>query len=256
MELVRNKPKVFSLILPCFNEEEAVIPVLDLALELKGIFLRCTDITDFEVIMVDDCSTDMTAYLVEQFSRSVRVVRTEKNLGYGGALKRGFAEARGEFVAFYDVDYTYDPYALVEMYLELERSALDMVCGDRLHNITNMPFTRCIGNFFFRTVIRSIFGQEVEDSCTGQRIFRSKYIPVLTKLLPNNLDFSLGMTLLFLHFNLPFLEIPVEYHRRLGRSKLSVLSDGVRFLLTIMRYSLQFRFREGKFREALPQVGV
>lgn len=250
----RVGPKVLSVVLPCKNEEDAIVPVLDLALEVRKTLLVETDLDEVEIILVDDGSEDMTSYYSQQFANDVRIVRQEKSLGYGGALKRGFAEAKGEFISFYDVDYTYDPYALVDLYREMQAQNLDMVCGDRLHNIVNMPVTRCAGNFFFRTVIRRLFGQEVEDSCTGQRIFRAQYVPVITKLLPDQLDFSLGMTLLFLHFRLPFTEIPVQYHRRLGASKLRVFSDGLRFFSTIMRYWIRFRYRDSEVRKMLPQV--
>ncbi len=95
----------------------------------------------------------------------------------------------------------------------------------------------------------------MEDSCTGQRIFRSRYTSVVTKLLPDSLDFSLGMTLLFLHFKLPFRELPVQYHRRLGDSKLKVVGDGFRFFSTIIRYWWQFRANDKEVRKMLPQIG-
>lgn len=247
--------QTLSIVLPCKDEEEALVPVLDLALEVKSTLLVETDLDDVEIILVDDASGDMSPYFAEQFASDIKIIRLEQSLGYGGALKRGFAEAKGNFIAFYDVDYTYDPYALIDLYRKMRRSELDMICGDRLHNIDNMPASRCLGNFFFRTVIRKLFGQEVEDSCTGQRIFRAKYVPAITKLLPDQLDFSLGLTLLFLHFRLPFTEVPVQYHRRLGQSKLRVINDGSRFFLTIMRYWVQFRTREREFRKMLPQVG-
>ncbi len=248
------EPRIFSLVLPCRNEEEAIIPVLDLALEVCKTLLLETDLNEVEIILVDDCSDDMTAHFLQQFAKEVKIIRLGRNFGYGGALKRGFEEARGEYIGFYDVDYTYDPYALVELYRKLQSENLDMVCGDRLHSLDNMPFIRCVGNFFFRTIIRRLFGQQVEDSCTGQRVFRAKYIPVMIKLLPDQLDFSLSMTLMFLHFRLPFTEIPVRYSRRIGSSKLRVLNDGLRFFSTIICYWVRFRYKGCEVRKMLPQV--
>lgn len=224
-----------SIVIPCLNEEEAVPTVLARAHEFRSRMAEA-GVSELEVIVVDDGSSDRSAEEVEKFD-GVRLVSNPTRLGYGGALKRGFAQASGELIAFYDMDRTYDPFDLIPMIEQLDRDQLHVVCGDRLSRCENMPFTRWVGNSLFVATINLLFRQRVYDSCTGLRVFRRECRSFFCgDDLPDNLNYSLAMTMHCLSRGIPLGERPISYDRRIGRSKLSVFVDGPRFFSTILRH--------------------
>lgn len=230
-----------SIVLPCHNEVEAVGPVLH---RLDGLVEEWSrnDLELHEVIVVDDGSTDGSAGAVDSWAAnstrsgmSVRLVQHEERKGYGAAIKTGISMAKGDLIAFYDVDGTYDPEHIPSLVRAMNESNALMACGDRLSSCEHMPLTREIGNRLFVGTINLLFGTRVVDSCTGMRVFpRSMAEFFAHQHLPNGLDYSLALTLSFLKGGHGLVEMPIPYARRIGRSKLRVLSDGPRFYMRII----------------------
>ncbi|MES2964645.1 MAG: glycosyltransferase family 2 protein [Bdellovibrionota bacterium] len=232
-----------SIVIPCLNEENAVSTVLARAHDFRA-HLHAAGFSDLEVIVVDDGSSDRSADEVRKFEWA-RLVSNEVRLGYGGAIKRGLAHATGDLIAFYDMDHTYDPFDLVPMIEQLDKESLHVVCGDRLSSCENMPITRRIGNTFFVATINMLFRQRVYDSTTGLRVFRRECREFFRgDDLPDDLDYSLAMTMHCLSKGIPLGERPIRYDRRIGRSKLSVLLDGPRFFATIMSHWTRYESRD------------
>lgn len=234
--------RTISVILPCFNEETAVSPVLERLRTLSEEW-RDRDIQLLEVLIVDDGSTDGTRQAVDQWNVSynqkdhftLKILTHDARQGYGAAIKTGIASAQGGYVAFYDVDGTYDPVVLPNMIEALERENAEMVCGDRLSKCEHMPYTREFGNRLFVGTINILYRTRVYDSCTGMRLFTRNMSDFFSsRALPNGLDYSLAMTLAFLRTGHRLVEIPIPYAKRIGRSKLSVLADGPRFFIRIL----------------------
>lgn len=196
-----------------------------------------------EVVLVDDGSRDGTRAAAEKWHAehprghliSIRVLTHEQRKGYGAALKAGIAAAAGDFIAFYDVDGTYDPAQIPSMVREIHSRSASMVCGDRLSQCEHMPLTREIGNRLFVGTINFLYRTQVLDSCTGMRVFSKDMREFFSSdALPDGLDYSLAMTLSFLKTGHRLVEIPIPYSRRIGRSKLRVLTDGPRFFTRIL----------------------
>jgi len=232
-----------SIIIPCLNEEKAVATVLSRARDFRSR-LGDASVSDLEVIVVDDGSTDRSAEEVRKFAE-VRLVSNQSRLGYGGAIKKGIEHATGDLIAFYDMDHTYDPFDLVSLIEKLDEEGLHLVCGDRLSRCEKMPLTRQIGNTLFVATINMLFRQRVYDSCTGLRVFRRECRDFFSGAdLPDNLNYSLAMTMHCLSKGIPLGERPISYDRRIGRSKLSVLLDGPRFFATIMSHWTRYESRD------------
>jgi glycosyltransferase involved in cell wall biosynthesis len=234
--------RAISIVLPCYNEVAAIRPVLD---RLKAMADAWTSegFHLFEVIVVDDGSTDGTHEAAAQWTAdnlhnskiALSIVTHKSRRGYGGALKTGIATAGGDFIAFYDVDGTYDPALIPSMIQSMISRKASMACGDRLSMVEHMPLTREVGNRLFVGTINLLYRTRVFDSCTGMRVFSRDLRDFFSSsALPNGLDYSLAMTLTFLRTGHSLIEMPIPYSKRIGRSKLRVLTDGPRFFLRIL----------------------
>jgi len=226
-----------SVIIPAYNEENGIAEILDRVLSIRAA-LQTAGVPELEVIVVDDGSKDRTPEIVSGY-QAVRLVIHKKNRGYGGALKTGFHEATGNLLAFLDADGTYPP----ESFPELCQAALkgaDLVIGSRMAGAkSEMPAVRRIGNFIFATLVTLIGAQRVSDSASGMRVFRREILDRLYPL-PDGLNFTPVMSTRAIHENLKMVEVPIPYSERVGRSKLSVVNDGLRFFNSIVWTALSY----------------
>lgn len=241
-EIDKSWQKSLTVVLPCHNEAGAVVPVLDRLAGMEADW-NAAGVRLHEIIVVDDGSTDSTRDTVDRWNLthqqrskvSLRVISIAKRKGYGAALKSGIAAASSDFIAFYDVDGTYDPALIPRMLHQMIAHKASMVCGDRLSKCEHMPVTREIGNRIFVGTINLLYRTRVFDSCTGMRVFSKDLREFFSSsALPDGLDYSLAMTLTFLRTGHRLVEIPIPYSRRIGRSKLRVLTDGPRFFIRIL----------------------
>lgn len=124
--------KTLTLIIPCYNEEDALPPLFGRLKALKSAF--GTDVA-IDFLFVDDGSKDRTPEMVEAIDESLkpaRLIRHEKNQSLGGAIRTGFQNATGDYVALMDADCTYDPLYLVEM-MQRMRPDIDVLTGSEFH---------------------------------------------------------------------------------------------------------------------------
>jgi dolichol-phosphate mannosyltransferase len=159
-----------SLVIPAHNEE----PIIRQAVEEAVAALRGLEI-DYEVIVVDDGSTDRTREVALEASRNlaqVRVISLPHNIGYAGALRRGFREARYELVAFTDADCQFDLEELGRL-LPLARTA-DIACGIRVDR--QDPWRRKVYSKGFNILARTLLGTGVTDCDCALKIFRRDWV--------------------------------------------------------------------------------
>jgi glycosyltransferase involved in cell wall biosynthesis len=228
---------MLSVIIPAYNEERGISSVLNRVLDIRPA-LEMYGIAGPEVLVVDDGSHDRTAEVVCAY-KSVRLVQHTKNRGYGAALKTGFCNATGDMLAFLDADGTYPPEYLPQLCQTVQEGA-DMAIGSRMSGAkTEMPFVRRLGNLIFARIVTLLGNQYVSDSASGMRVFRKD---ILTQLypLPDGLNFTPVMSTRAIHEGIKMVEVPIPYKERVGRSKLSVVRDGARFLNSIVWTALSY----------------
>jgi glycosyltransferase involved in cell wall biosynthesis len=226
-----------SLCIPVLDEEEAIGRVLARAVRL-GSPLRARGIEAFEIIVVDDGSCDRSATIVGTFPK-VRLIRHGTNRGYGAALKTAFANATHDLVAFIDGDGTYPPEALPAMCQPLLQDTADLVVGLRGGDEpSRMPAVRRVGNLMFAWLLAMTTRSTVHDSTSGMRVFRREILQALAPL-PDGLHLTPAMSRRAIQVGLRVAEVSIRYDERVGRSKLSVPRDGVRFLWSILGTSLK-----------------
>jgi len=229
-----------SIIIPAYNEEEAIAAIIGRCLAERENMVRETPVTDVEVIVVDDGSHDRTAEIAGQFS-DITLVSYEKNRGYGAAIKTGFEKATGSLVAFLDADGTCDPHYFIDMCRKLVEEEADIVIGSRMTPESKMPAIRKVGNRFYAAMINFLGNTAITDSASGMRVIRKSSLKKLYPL-PDGLHFTPAMSCrAVMDQNLTIAEIPMRYEERVGRSKLGVLQDGMRFLKTIIDIALTYK---------------
>lgn len=225
-----------SVVMPCLNEEESVAQCVREAFEgIAALGLRG------EVVVVDNGSTDRSAELAA--AAGARVVR-EPRPGYGSALLRGFAEARGRYLVMGDCDGTYDFKALAPFIEPLENGC-EMVVGNRLTDMLApgaMPWAhRIIGTPLISRILRIFTGAKIRDSQCGLRSIRSDAYRRLGLRSPG-MEFASEMILRAMRKGLTITEVPISYNVRTGESKLSTIRDGWRHLRFLLMSSPSYVF--------------
>ncbi len=237
-EVEHTGPTTLSVVIPALNEEDGIANIVQ-RVEAVRPALRAVGVAGLEIVVVDDGSQDRTAEIAAAFPY-VRLVRHPHNRGYGAAIKTGFHHARGDLLAFTDADGTYPP----EKFPDLCRVALeqpaDVVVGSRRSGAqSKMPLVRQVGNFIWSNLVSLVGAQRVADPASGMRVIRRAALSRLYPL-PDGLNFTPVMSTRSVHEGLRVVEVPIAYHERVGRSKLSVVRDGTRFLTTILWTSLEY----------------
>jgi glycosyltransferase involved in cell wall biosynthesis len=220
-----------SLCIPVYNESTGIAETISRCLACEPALLEA-GVGALEVIVVDDGSQDDTAARVREFP--VRLIQHQANRGYGAALKTAFAAARYELLGFLDADATYPPELFPALCRPVLEGDADLVIGSRMSGAeSRMPWTRRLGNHVFARLLTVIGRTDVSDTASGMRVFRKKTLDLLSPL-PDGLNLTPVMSTRAAHEAVRVVEIPIPYDERVGRSKLNVVKDGLRFLETIV----------------------
>ena len=227
-----------SVVIPAYNEEDGIREIMERVLAVRES-LREVGIDDLELLVVDDGSSDRTAEIVRA-QPGATLVQHARNGGYGAALKTGFAAATGDWIGFLDADGTYPPEFFPALVQAAQEQAADLVIGSRMAGAeSQMPVMRRIGNIIFARLVNVISASSITDSASGMRIFKKSILAQLYPL-PDGLNLTPVMSTRALHENLKMIEVPIPYSERIGRSKLSVVRDGMRFGQSIVWTALNY----------------
>jgi glycosyltransferase involved in cell wall biosynthesis len=229
-----------SIVIPALNEEGAIGDTIRRCLEARPALLAEVGLSDVEVLVVSDGSTDQTEPIARSFE-DVTVITFERNRGYGAAIKCGFQYASGDLLAFLDADGTCDPRFFVQLCGALMREGADVALGSRMNADSEMPTLRRLGNLLFALILGLLSRSTIGDTASGMRVVRRTSLPDLYPL-PDGLQFTPAMSArVLLEGKLRLVEVPMPYSERVGRSKLSVIRDGMRFLKSIVQAAMCYR---------------
>jgi glycosyltransferase involved in cell wall biosynthesis len=211
-----------SIVLPAKNEAPALERLLPA--------LRAAQ-PSAEIIVSDDGSTDGTAALCERFG--VRRAVAPYPMGNGAAIKRGARAASGDVIVFMDADGQHDPAHIHRLLRRLD-SGFDMVVGARSWN-GQAGIGRGLANTLYNRVASWMTGFRIEDLTSGFRAVDARKFHEFLYLLPNGFSYPTTITMAFLRSAYPVAYEPIEVARRVGRSHIRPIRDGVRFLLIIFK---------------------
>jgi dolichyl-phosphate beta-glucosyltransferase len=225
-----------SVVIPCFNEEQRILPTLERIVE----FLSGRD-RPWEVVIVDDGSVDRTSVCVrERFADEpgVRVLRFESNHGKGFAVREGVLASRGDLALFSDADLS----TPIEELAKLERhaaSGFDLVVGSRVISgsriLTPQPARRRLSGLVFRSLVRALALTAVRDTQCGFKLLRRATVePILRRIETQGFAFDVELLARAERAGLRVAELPVEWSDATG-SRLRLVPDAGRMAMDLVR---------------------
>jgi glycosyltransferase involved in cell wall biosynthesis len=228
-----------SVLLPAYNEELAIERVLRETVEALS-----DEPFRFEIVVVDDASTDRTADLAEAFAAecwqcSVRVIRCPENRGAGAARKVGVRASTGEIIVMLDADGSYPPGAIRELLRYFP--AYDQVNGARTSEQGTHRWLRTPAKWLIRKLACYLTGHRIPDLNTGLKAFKRQAMLPWLWVVPDGFSCVTTMTLAFLTNGHAVKYVPVEYRPRIGHSKFHPIKDTLAYLSTVLRIVLYFR---------------
>jgi glycosyltransferase involved in cell wall biosynthesis len=213
---------LLSIILPAKNEAAGLRSLLP---KLVAAY------PEAEIIVVDDGSTDDTVAVCTQ--AGVRVASSPYSMGNGAAIKRGVRLARGDELVFMDADGQHDPAHIEKLRTRLAQG-YDMVVGARGWS-GQANVGRGVANKLYNRLASWVTGFHVADLTSGFRVARGDRFREFLHLLPNGFSYPTTVTMAFFRSAYAVAYEPIPVQRRIGRSHLRPMRDGVRFLLIIFK---------------------
>jgi glycosyltransferase involved in cell wall biosynthesis len=214
-------PGTVSIVIPAFNEGDAIAGVVrELAAAAPWR----------EILVIDDGSTDQTA--AHAAAAGATVIRQPYNKGNGAAVKAGIRAASGEYLLIIDGDGQHKPSDALRLTALL--GEYDLVVGAR-SSATQASALRRLGNGALNWLSGYLAERQIPDLTSGFRAARLDHLREFLFLLPNGFSTPTTTTLAFIKAGLSVRFEPVEARQRTGHSKIRLSSDGVKFLVIILR---------------------
>jgi len=218
-----------SIVIPVYNEEEAIGDDLDLILKTMK-----DSGYNYEVIVVDDGSTDRTAEIVRGFEE-VRMIQHPYNRGTGAARTTGLRAARGDVVVMTDGDGTYPNQDIPRLLAEMEAHDWDMIVGARRREAGTVRWLRSPTKWFIRMLASYLTNTKIPDLNSGFKAFRRDLALRYLNILPTTHSWVSTITIAFLSDGYIVGYLPIDYYPRKGRSTFHPITDTYNYLSLVVR---------------------
>lgn len=213
-----------SVIIPAYNEEKRI----EKAIHTVSSYME-ENFDDYEIIIVDDGSTDRTKEkAIAAASSNVLVLSYDKNRGKGGAVKHGVLSSTGDIIVFTDADLPYPVYNIKNSYDILKNKSCDYVLGIRkkAEGEKGYPLIRKIMSFTFSKMVHLILGLNVPDTQCGFKAFSRKCaLDVFSKTQVFGWGFDVEAIFIAQKYGYTYKRLEVLLHHDNKNSKISVLKD-------------------------------
>ena len=222
-----------TVVIPAYNEEDGIAETLRRVHRTLDQFLG----SNWEMVVVDDGSTDATARIAEK--SGARVVRHLQRLGYGRSIKDGIQAAKYGTIVITDADGTY-PVEEVPSLLKKHAEGFHMVVGQRTgeryrESLVKSPLRRLL-----KWLVEVTAGRAIADVNSGMRVFGKTEAMAYFSHLCDTFSFTTSLTLAYMMNNKFVHYVPVGYAERIGRSKVRLFRDSIRTLQYILQAILYY----------------
>jgi glycosyltransferase involved in cell wall biosynthesis len=224
-----------SIIIPVYNEAATVARIIE---RVRGAPVD----SPTEIIVVDDGSTDDTAYLLEKLvsegREDLRVISHQVNRGKGAGVRTGIAHARGEIILIQDADLEYDPRDYRKLLEPILEGEADVVFGNRFHGGPHrvLYFWHYVGNRVLTLLTNVLTGLTLSDMEVGYKVFRADILKRLT-LKSDRFGIEPEIAIKVARLGCRVYEVPIRYHgRTYEEGKKISWRDGLAAFFHIVRY--------------------
>ncbi len=209
-----------------------IIPVLNEAETIGGVISKIRDLyPDFEIIVINDGSTDDTALIAEK--AGAYVYSHPYTIGNGAAIKSGIRLSSSDILVFMDGDGQHDPKDIKNLLQHLPK--FDMVVGERATR-GQASFGRALGNRIYNWIASYVANFPIKDLTSGFRAVKSHIAKDFLYMIPNTYSYPTTLTLGVLKNGLSIKYLRINIHKRKkGSSNISLTRDGVRFFMIIIK---------------------
>lgn len=218
---------MISIVLPAKNESTAIGQTIVQIQQLQRAH---------EIIVVNDGSTDDTVQVAE--TAGAKVISHPYSKGNGAAIKTGARNATGEIIIFMDADGQHDPQDIPRLLEKIEQG-YDLVVGARQKG-SQASVGRGIANSLYNNLATYMTEHKVEDLTSGFRAVRAEKFREFLYLLPNGFSYPTTSTMAFFRAGYSVAYVPIHAAKRIGKSHIKPIKDGVRFFLIIFKIATLF----------------
>ena len=212
----KNHIKKISVLIPVYNEEKTVMPLLRKVenLKLPGIVK--------EIIIIDDGSTDKSETLIKSFiykKKGIKLISLKNNQGKGASLKKGFSSATGDVLVIQDADLEYPPKNIKFLLKPILKNDAKVVYGSRKLNKNNRysSFAYYLGGAFINFLIAKFIKQKALDFISGSKAFKSDVIKKIGPLNSKGFEFDTEISIKIVNSGYKIEEVPIIYNPRLHK---------------------------------------
>ncbi len=222
-----------SIIIPVYNEEKSILPLLK---EIEDVMNQSR--LGYEIIVINDGSTDRTGEVLRESESSIRILDHKINRGYGASLKTGVCNAQNEIIVITDADGTYPNKKIPELVNYMKD--YDMVVGARTGVNVKIPLIRKPAKWLINRIANYLTGVKIPDLNSGLRVIKKAIANKFARLLPDQFSYTATITLAMLTNGYQVKYIPIDYHARIGQSKIKPIRDTLNFIQLIVRTVMYF----------------
>ena len=234
----RNNFKL-SIIIPCFNEKRTI----GIILERINKSLKNYQISNYEIIIVDDSSSDGTRNILKDFENKekINLYFHETNLGKGAAIQTALKYITGDITIIQDADLEYDPFDYNKLLVPFFEANADVVYGSRFLGggkyVRIHFFWHYLANKILTFICNLFINLNLTDMETGYKVFKTSSLKSI-KLVEKTFSFEPEVTIKLSKKNYKFFEVPITYNgRSYEEGKKIGLKDAFIALKTIIFYS-------------------
>jgi glycosyltransferase involved in cell wall biosynthesis len=227
-----KKQLTLSIIVPVYNEEKTLLPLLKKVQNVKLLGLKK------QIIVVNDGSTDKTAEVMKKIKiPGIQIYQHDKNRGKGAAIRTAIPHTTGDFVIIQDADLEYDPADYVIILKPLLDGRADVVYGSRFKGVGRaFLFWHYVGNKLLTFITNILYDTILTDMETCYKAFKGDLIRSIP-LRSNRFDFEPEVTAKVLKRGVKLFEVPINYDgRNFEEGKKITWRDGVVALVCLIRY--------------------